>query len=88
VWDGRFEAVAARSGLTLRALAGMGSRLPPDERRRVRTLEARVRGALPVAEIDGVLRSPLAPPLPELRIAALAGDRLAAACGLIRREPD
>lgn len=86
-WDGRFEAIAARPGLILRPLAGVASQLPPAEQAAVRALGARTRGALP-ALIDGArVHCPLVQPASPIRLRALAAERLAAACGLVEREP-
>lgn len=88
VWDGRFEVEAARSGLAIRPLAGVASRLPLAEQSQMRTLQARTRGALPAVVDGGLIHCPLAQAFPQVRLRPLAARRLAAACGLVEREPD
>lgn len=87
VWDGRFEAIAARAGLILRPLAGIASHLPPAQQASVRALDARTRGALPAALDGALVHCPLVQPASPVRLHPLAAERLAAACGLVEREP-
>ncbi len=75
IWDGRFEIAEAAE---VRRLAGLGSRLGPEDRRRVNALPPAARGALPVVvEPQGVR-------LAQAR--SLVGERLRAAAGLVERE--
>lgn len=88
VWDGRFELVAAHPGLVVQALTGAIGRLDAGQRRALGEIPAAARGALPL--VLGESHGPVCPllrPLPDLTIRPLAGDRLAAACGLVEREP-
>jgi tRNA(Ile)-lysidine synthase len=88
VWDGRFELIADRDGLTVRALAGAMAGLDKAHRRAVQALPALIRPSLPV-----VTSSASAPACPILacdapvRISALIAARFLAACGAISKEP-
>ena len=88
VWDGRFELLAPRPGLEVRRLAGLASRLPDAERRRLQAVPGAARGALP-AVVDGERVScPLLSDTPAVQVRGLVADRLRAAAGLVTREPD
>jgi tRNA(Ile)-lysidine synthase len=86
VWDGRYEALASRPDLELRALAGRASRLPPQQRAALALLPAPCRPSLPVTvDRDGAVSCPLLQPGPAT-LASLPAARLAAAAGLIETE--
>ena len=88
VWDGRFEVTCERPDLTMRALAGLAARLPPDQRRRLTDYPACGRGGLPVVvDVDGQVSSPVLGETPGVTVTSLVGPRLAAAVGLVTREP-
>jgi tRNA(Ile)-lysidine synthase len=87
VWDGRFEVMARRSGLTVRPLAGYAARLAHPERQALRAVPATARGALPAVLRDGRASSPVLAPDPEIMLRPLALDRLLGACGAVVREP-
>lgn len=89
VWDGRFELVADGPGLQAAPLGGAIARLGRADRARLKALPAWARGAAPaLIAVDGGVGLPR--PLGEGRAhaRALAGRRLAAACGLIARESE
>lgn len=88
VWDGRFELLADAPGLVVRSLSGLIARLDERQRRALAEVPASARGSLPVilGEAEGPA-CPLLGPVPGVRLRTLAGDRLAAACGMIDREP-
>lgn len=88
VWDGRFELLVDAPGLVVRSLSGLISRLDERQRRALADVPASARGSLPVilGEAEGPA-CPLLRPMPGLRLRTLAGDRLAAACGMIDQEP-
>lgn len=86
VWDGRYEFIAGRPGLEVRRLAGLASRLPADQRRRLGELPAAVRGALPAVVGDGGVGCPVLAAIPDVAVRPLVGERLRAASGLIDRE--
>jgi tRNA(Ile)-lysidine synthase len=87
VWDGRFEMIADRPGLTARPLGGLAARLAPAERRAVAVLRPLARPALPaVVGSDGrVSCSILAGGCVQAR--DLVQGRMLAACGAISKEP-
>jgi len=86
VWDGRFE-IAADGPVEVRALATLTRRLPRGQRERLRTLPAGARPGLPaIVRSDGV-DCPLLAPVAGVDVRDLVADRLAAAAGLIEREP-
>jgi len=88
VWDGRFELVARRDGLTVQALAGNAARLTPDQRRALARLLAAGRGALPwVTSEAGPVGCPALGEITGLTCRALPLERLVAACGVVLREP-
>ena len=84
VWDGRFEVSRPAELLPLR---GQGSRLSPDEARRLRRLPAMVRPTLPaLRDAHGVVTCPLLAERTAFDVRCLVGRRLAAAAGLIASE--
>lgn len=88
VWDGRYEVVAAREGLSVRPLAGLAARLADRERRALPSVPAAARGALPaVVDPGGAVTCPVLWPSGEVQITPLIGTRLDAACGVVAREP-
>lgn len=84
VWDGRFEIAASPVGQEVRRLAGLAGRLSPEHREALRALPAAARGGLP-ARVDADGRVSCLAISGEAR--SLVADRLAAAAGLIDREP-
>jgi tRNA(Ile)-lysidine synthase len=87
VWDGRFEIVARRSGLNVRPLAGLASRLDREGRASLRALAPRARPGLPaVIDEAGKVICPVLNPNPEIEVRRLVDARLAGACGMIMRE--
>jgi tRNA(Ile)-lysidine synthase len=89
VFDGRFEACAHAEGLELRALHGLAARLDASARARLREIPAPVRPALPaLVGAAGEVTLPTLAADPRLEIKSLAGERLAAACGLIHNEAE
>jgi tRNA(Ile)-lysidine synthase len=84
VWDGRFE-ITAGAPMTVRPLAGVGAKLPRDQRAALIGLPPRARAALPAA-VEGERALCLTLVAEHCRPLALA--RLHAACGLVEREPD
>jgi tRNA(Ile)-lysidine synthase len=89
VWDGRFELRADRPGLGVVALKGLQARLSPEIRRRLKTMPATVRPALPlVVDANGGLACPiLAGEGGGIEVRSLVAARYSAACGAIVREP-
>ena len=87
VWDGRFELVAARGGLTVQPLAGLAARLPAAERSALRALPAAARPGLPaLVDANGAVTCPvLAGGAATAR--ALVQARFRAASGAISKEP-
>ena len=87
VWDGRFEVEAIVGNLTVQALAGHAGQLSRPERDGLRALPPEARAALPVlTNAAGEVFLPYPFGDGPARVRALAGDRLAAACGLIAQE--
>jgi len=92
VWDGRWEITAGAEPLTIVALKGRGSVLPPEQRARLVKLPAAVRPSLPVALRQGA--APCSPALDGPDFAAEGGgrarllvlDRFKAAVGLCDQE--
>jgi len=88
VWDGRFEITTTRPGLRVRALAGLASRLEPAERKALAALPASLRPTLPtVIDAEGRVSCPALRPLDGVEVRSLVAGRLAAAAGLVEREP-
>lgn len=83
VWDGRFEITADRP-IEVRPLAGLASRLPNHQRQALAAFAPRARAGLPAAIVDGQATCLV---LDGTACRPLAADRLAAACGLVEREP-
>ncbi len=88
VWDGRFEILARRPGLTVSALTGGMSRMPRIQRELARRLHPLARRALPAiaGAVDGRLVCPTLAESPAASIRCLVGPRLAAACGQVDHE--
>jgi len=88
VWDGRYEVVAARNGLSVRPLAGLAARLADRERRALPSVPAAARGALPaIVGPQGVVSCPVLWASDDVQVTPLVGARLDAACGAVAREP-
>jgi tRNA(Ile)-lysidine synthase len=87
VWDGRFEIVSRRAGLTVQPLRGQAARLPAAARRALAMVPAGARGALPLITGNGVFDCPVLSPMQEVEVRALAYPRLLAASGAVTREP-
>lgn len=88
IWDGRFEIVADRPGLTVAPLAGLAARLPRDERRRLAAIPAAARPTLPVVlDTEGGASCPILAEHPAVRVQALALPRFEAATGRVDSEP-
>ena len=88
VWDGRFEITALRAGLSVRPLGGVMSRLERPSRSALGAFSPGARSALPaVIDADGRLTCPILAQGAWSFARSLVGDRLAAACGRIAREP-
>ncbi len=82
VWDGRFAAVAEAEGLTVRPLRGLSSRLPLQQRLRLKSTPACVRAGLPVITSDGELVTcPMLAWGAQASLRGLVRGRLRAACG-------
>lgn len=79
VWDGRFEITAGAQPLEVGPLG----KLPDAGRQALRGWPPRARRGLPQLGEGWLLKPP-----PEVMVRELVSDRLAAACGLIVREPD
>jgi tRNA(Ile)-lysidine synthase len=89
VWDGRFEIVADRLGLTATALKGYASRLPAAERDALKAVPAAARPALPVViDSSGAVSCPLLAGTSSVQVRSLVLERFCAAVGLIQREAD
>jgi tRNA(Ile)-lysidine synthase len=88
VWDGRFEIVVERPGLTVAALAGRSRRLSPAARLALSQVPAGARGGLPVIlDANGDVTCALLEQTPGVFVRPLGHDRLLAACGTVSREP-
>ncbi|MDO9222933.1 MAG: tRNA lysidine(34) synthetase TilS [Caulobacter sp.] len=88
VWDGRFELTATRPGLTVQALSGLATRLPDAEQRRLKSIPAAARPALPViSDGEGRVSCPILAERPSTHVRALALDRFEAATGRVDSEP-
>lgn len=73
VWDGRWEVSAGATAVTVRALQGHASRLPPAQRQSLAKLPAAVRPSLPLLLRHGA--APCSPALDGPRFAAEGGGR-------------
>lgn len=88
VWDGRFELVADRPGLTVAPLAGLAAKLPESERKRLSPVPATARPALPaVIDRNGGVSCPILAEPSAVRVRALALARFDAAMGRVDSEP-
>jgi tRNA(Ile)-lysidine synthase len=87
VWDGRYE-IEGRDRGEVRMLAGLAARLPEDQKRRLAAFAPAARKALPALVADGAVSCPLLVAMAGVTIRPLARERLLAAAGVIRREPD
>jgi hypothetical protein len=86
-WDGRFEIEARTSGLNVRPLAGMASRLSPPERDRLGRYAPAARRALPAIVDDrDRLTCPILACDPRVATRRLVFGRLAGACGGLHDE--
>ena len=86
VWDGRFELCASQPGFEVRRLAGLSRRLPPAQQRALAALHPRSRPALPAVVAAGEVTCPVLGAGP-VTARSLVAERLAAAAGLVSREP-
>lgn len=87
VFDGRFELVARRAGLTAAPLRGLLSRLEKPTRLALGAFSPSARRTLPaVVDADGMVSCPILAQSAWGSAQCLVGDRLAAACGRIARE--
>lgn len=88
VWDGRFDLRGERPGLTVRALGGLASRLPKEQREALSKVPVAARPSLPVLVDDrGNASCPvLAEGEAGTSAASLVMARFAAACGRIAVE--
>ena len=74
VWDGRYELETSEEGLTAKGLAGLAAKLPVEQKAKLRRIDARARGALPLIQSgDGTVSCPV-----------LAGDNGVRARSLVR----
>ena len=88
VWDGRYEITAATSGLTVRALQGLATRLPAAQRQALKGLPAAARPSLPVVLApDGTLSCPILAEPNATPARCLVMDRFRAATGRVDQEP-
>ena len=86
VWDGRFE-IAATRPVEVRALAGLAGRLPRGRREGLQAMPAAARPGQPALVEGEDVSCPLLSPVAGVVVRARVADRLAAAAGLIDREP-
>jgi tRNA(Ile)-lysidine synthase len=87
VWDGRYELRAAEEGLTVKGLAGSAAKLTADEKAKLRRIDARVRGALPLVERpDGSVFCPVLAGDNGVRARSLVRERFLSAYGTIESE--
>ncbi|HEY5409424.1 MAG TPA: tRNA(Ile)-lysidine synthetase, partial [Caulobacteraceae bacterium] len=88
IWDGRFEILAQRPGLSVGPLAGRMSRLEPRARAALAVFDPAARRALPaVSAADGSVTCPILAQDAWSSVRGLVEGRLRAACGRIAREP-
>lgn len=85
VWDGRFELTSDHEML-VRPLAGLAARLPGTERAALAAVPAAARPGLPAIDGDPP-HCPVVAPQSGVGVRSLVEARLAAACGLVEREP-
>ncbi len=87
IWDGRFEVLARRRGLSIRPLAGLAARLGKEARARLSEVPAEARGGLPaIVDEGGAMTCPLLTPDMTLEVFGLVEARLAGACGMMETE--
>ena len=86
VWDGRYE-LHADAALQFSPLAGHARRMSAAARAALGRLPASARGGLPAIELEGRVMCPLLEAIEGVTVRPLALARLAAACGLVDREP-
>lgn len=87
VWDGRFELLADRPGLTVEALGGHASRLSRAERLRLKVILPAARPGLPVILGAGPPTCPILAGAGPVSVRALGLTRFEAATGCVEREP-
>ena len=88
VWDGRFEITAGRPGLSVRPLGGVMSQLEKQSRAALDLFSPQARATLPaLIDADGSVICTILARSPCGVARTLVGDRLAATCGRIAREP-
>lgn len=89
VWDGRYAVTAQRDGLTMRPVAGVAARLPPQAQALLSQTPASRRGSLPaVVYPDGEVSLALVGRAhDDLQIEPIVRARFEAAAGLVQREP-
>lgn len=89
VWDGRYAVTARRDGLTMRPVAGVAARLPPQEQALLSQTPASRRGSGPaVIYPDGAVSLALVGRAgDDVEIAPIVRGRFEAAAGLVQREP-
>jgi len=87
VWDGRFEFVARRPGLSVRPLEGVARRLGEEEQAALKAVSPAARRALPVlVDEAGLITCPILAPDPRVQVRSLVLQRLAGALGMIESE--
>ena len=87
VWDGRFEITAHEPAIVTR-LAGNAAGLDSRQTAQLKTLPASVRPGLPVmVASDGQRLCPILAKGERFEVRLLVAERLAAACGVISKEP-
>ena len=87
VFDGRFELIGRREGLTVQPLGGLLSRLEKPSRLALGAFPPSARRTLPaVVDADGMVSCPILAQGAWGSAQCLVEDRLAAACGRIARE--
>ncbi len=85
-WDGRFELTARIPGLTVRPLAGEARRLPKEEQGLLKTCPAKLRGALPLVEREGLVTCPVLAQSTVATVRSLVLTRFLAAAGHFQHE--
>jgi tRNA(Ile)-lysidine synthase len=87
VWDGRFELQTQEEGLTVKGLAGSAAKLPADEKAKLRRIDARARGSLPLVQRpDGSVFCPILAGHNAVRVRSLVRERFLSAYGTIESE--
>ena len=86
VWDGRFELLVSRPGLSVRPLGGAARRLPARETARLKAFGAPWRPTLPLVIGEGVASCPILAQDSLTTVRELVFDRYRAAIGAICRE--